>query len=333
MSVEIFPIGDRAAWLERRRSYLNASDIACLFGVHRHKTLAQLVAQMRGLEGLEADSESPLIRRGNALEDDAADEVRKLHPTWNIFHCEHQYIDKEARIAATPDYIVVDPNRSGNGALQIKVVSSPIFKRDWADSPPLSHLLQLSTEMMLLQDCSWGAIGALIIGDHQYDCCVYPVERNRGAEARLRSDAAQFWRAFDAGEHPAINFERDGALIALLYPTAVRNKTLDLTGDNRIGELLEKRERLRNEIKQLETECKTTETEIKAKIADAESAVTNGWRISFKTQHRKAHWVSESSSRVLRATRLPSNVRTESEGLTLIADREKSTPISTDREF
>ena len=128
--VEIYPIGDRETWLERRRRYLNASDIACTFGLHDYKTLARLTAEMRGLES-DVDPDNPLIRRGNALEDDAKDEIQKQHPNWRIWRCENQYVDPIARVACTPDFFVEDPERPGIGSLQIKVVAQPTFKKKW----------------------------------------------------------------------------------------------------------------------------------------------------------------------------------------------------------
>jgi predicted phage-related endonuclease len=304
--VRAYSTADRDAWLERRPRYLNASDNAALFGLHKFKTLAQLVARMRGVDGigaLDPDPESALIRRGHALEDDAIDEVQKLRPAWRISKCEHQYVDEQQRIAATPDYIAIDPEREGRGVLQVKVVNAQAFKRDWADAPPLMYLLQLSQEMMLTPDCTWGAVVALCIGDFSFEASLYPIERNNTAEVRLRTAAAEFWRTYDAGEHPAIDFERDGALIALMFPKEVPGKVVDLSTDNAIGDLLTRREILRDTAKDVEKRLTAVENEIKAKIGDAEAALVPGWRITFKQQHRAAHEVKATSFRVLRATR------------------------------
>jgi len=301
--VEVHPIGDRNTWLERRRKYLNASDIACTFGLHDYKTLARLVAEMRGLTS-DVDPESPLIRRGHALEDDALDEIQKLRPAWHITPCLNQYIDPVARIACTPDALVINPVLEGVGCLQIKVVADSVFRRKWPDAtPPLGYLLQVATEMMLVPNCTWSALGALVVGDFKFEAHVYPVDRNRAAEIRLRTAAAEFWQTFDRGDQPVIDFERDGALIALMFPTEVPGKIVDLSTDNLIGELLQRREILKATAKDVDTRLKATETEIKEKIGDAEAALVNGWRVTLKTQHRKEYSVAASSFRVLRTTR------------------------------
>ena len=300
---DIHPVTE-LCWRDERPRLLNASEISCCFGLNDYKTLAQLVAEKRGLTGLEADPESALIRRGHALEDDAVDEIQKLRPTWRISLNKDHYVDHGHRMAAIPDAIVRDPERDGIGALQIKVVSRPVFARKWQDdTPPLGYLLQLAQEMMLIPGCTWGAIGALVIGDFTFNAYVYPVDRNRTAETRLRTAAGDFWSAFDRGDTPVIDFERDGALIALMFPTATPGKIVDLSTDNAVGELLERREMLKATAKDVETQLKLAETAIKAKLGDAEGALVPGWRVTLKTQHRSAYEVAESTFRVLRAVR------------------------------
>lgn len=301
--IDVHPVSD-ACWDVERPTLLNASEIAAPFGAHEHKTLARLVAEKRGLAS-DVDPESPLIRRGHALEDDALDEIQKLRPTWRIAPNAMHYVDHARRMAAIPDAFVRDPARDGLGVLQIKVVSRPVFKRKWPEeTPPLGYLLQLAQEMMLVPGCTWGAVGALVIGDFSYDAFVYPIERNLKAEGRLRVAAANFWQSFDGGDTPTIDFERDGDLIALMYPTEVPGKVVDLSTDNAIGELLERREMLKDTCRDIEARLKTTEAEIRAKLGDAERALVPGWNVSLKLQHRKEHLVRATSFRALRATRL-----------------------------
>jgi hypothetical protein len=297
---------DNDLWLEWRRKNVNASEVGALFGVHDYLTLAKLVAIKRGIEGLDPDSEDALIRRGNALEDDAADEVSRLEPTWEIEKAIEYFIDTEHRLACTPDFFVRDPARPGRGVLQTKVVSRPVFRSKWdvdTRTPPFFISLQTAVEMMLT-DATWGAVGALVLGDYNYDPYIFPIERNRGAEKKLTDASKEFWRAFDAGEEVTIDYERDQRLIALLFPREIPGKIIDLTGDNRIRELLELRAARKEKIDELTTELDKTDAEIKAKMRDAEAALLDGWKLTLKHQHRRAHEVSASDFRVLRATRL-----------------------------
>jgi predicted phage-related endonuclease len=300
--VDVHPVTD-ACWDVERPKLLNASENGCLFGVHAFTTLARLTAEKRGLVKNDVDPEHALIRRGHALEDDTLDEVRKLRPTWRITPGTKHYVDRKDRLGAIPDAIVEAPERQGLGVLQAKVVSRPVFRRQWPDeTPPLSYLLQLAQEMMLV-GAEWGAIGALVIGDFSFDAHVFEVTRDHKAEGRLREAAAKFWRAFDAGDIPTVDFERDGDLIALLYPAEVTGKIVDLTTDNVIGELLERRQILKDTEKDICSRLEATEAEIKAKLGDAERALVPGWHVTLKLQHRKAHHVKASSFRMLRASR------------------------------
>src|SRR5215813_11727946 len=144
MTIERRTITDRESWLVWRTEYLTASDIGACFGVHPYdKTLAQVSAEKRGLGGLGPDPESELIIRGNALEDDARDEVARLQPTWEINKSTSFYVDQEHRLAATPDFVCVDPERDGFGCLQIKVIASSIFREKWTeDLAPFGFILQ-----------------------------------------------------------------------------------------------------------------------------------------------------------------------------------------------
>jgi predicted phage-related endonuclease len=311
-AIDIHPVTD-ACWsggaagiCPGRPKLINASENACLHGLDPYnRTLAQLTAGKRDPKHkIEPDSDSEVIQRGHALEDDAVDAIRKLCPTWQISLNKNHYVDQRHRMACIPDALVIDPARDGTGVLQIKVVARQIFKQKWDDeTPPTGFLLQLAQEMMLVPGCTWGAVGALVIGDFTFRAHVYPVERNRQAEIRIRTTVAEFWQAFDRGDIPAIDFERDGALIELMYPTATPGKVIDLSRDNLILELLERREILKTTVKDIEARLQTCETEIKAKLGDAEAAVVPGWRVTLKQQHRKEHMVAASSFRALRTTR------------------------------
>jgi predicted phage-related endonuclease len=305
MPIERRKINDRNEWLEWRRANLNASEIAACFGLHPYMSLAQLVAQKRGIEGLGPDPESALIRRGNALEDDARDEVEKLYPQWEITKNTDYFIALEHRLGATPDFLCLNPDRRGFGVLQTKVVANPIFRREWQhDTPPYYAILQTATEM-LLSNAAWGAIAPLVVGDFSFEVPqVYFIERHVGAEDRVYDAAREFWRAFDAGEQPTIDYDRDQKLISLLYPAEVPGKVVDLSTDNRVRELLETRELLRATKDDIEHRLESAETEIKAKIKDAEAAIINGWKVTFRQQHRRAYQVAASTFRVLRASRI-----------------------------
>jgi hypothetical protein len=205
-------------------------------------------------------------------------------------------------MGATPDFFVHDPERKGLGILQAKIVASLQFrnhKSGWTDEqPPLWVSLQVTQEMLLSQ-ASWGLVAALIVGDYRYELKTYPVDRHAGAERRIVEAVREFWRAVDAGEEPKVDYERDGALLAVLYPREVPGKMIDLRGDNEILTLLDDLEMFDAAVKLNEAEVEKRRNALKAKLGDAESALVRGWRLTLKQQTVKEHVRKEHSFRRL----------------------------------
>jgi len=301
--IDIHPVTDECHGPESL-TILNASEMGSLFGVGI-KTLGHVTGRKRGIVKSDPDDvENPLLERGLDLEDVIRKRVQRLRPTWRITKCTDHYVDRVNRIGAKPDNLVIDPARDGVGVLESKVVTRRNHEREWLTNvPPLKFLLQLSTQMMLVPDCTWGAIAALKIGEFSYETILYTTERDHGAEIRLRTAAADYWRVFDAGDLPVIDFERDAELIRLMYPDEVPGKVIDLSGDNYIQDLLQRREILKGTADDVAKRLKACETEIRAKLGDAESAIVPGWRVTLRTQHRKEYTVEANSFRVLRTTR------------------------------
>lgn len=78
---------------------------------------------------------------------------------------------------------------------------------------------------------------------------------------------------------------------------------LDLTNDNFLPALLDERAALKAGIEANQKRLKEIDASIVAKLAGAEEAVTNGWKITNKITVKKEHVVKECIFTVLRATR------------------------------
>jgi hypothetical protein len=88
------------------------------------------------------------------------------------------------------------------------------------------------------------------------------------------------------------------------YMTKPR-EPLDLTGDNRIKELLEQRERLAVIIRRAKLLKEEAEAEIRDKLGEAEEAFTDNWLITVRTVPRREFTVPAGPPhQVLRAMRL-----------------------------
>ena len=300
--IEKIPITSEVQWLELRKHDITASVVGALFGLHPYKTIGALHAEKTGVEIPGPDPDSPLILRGHDMEDNVAKRARAAFPTWEITKSTDYYRDAEARMGATPDFLIHDPDRKGLGILQAKIVAGMQFKNPksgWTDSQaPLWISLQVTQEMMLTE-AEWGMIGALIVGDFRYELKTYPVDRHFGAERRIREAVREFWRAVDANEEPKIDYERDGALLAVLYPREVPGKTVDLRGDNEILTLLDRLESIEADNRAIETEVERLRNAIKAKLGDAELAMVRGWRVTLRQQTVREHVRKQASFRRL----------------------------------
>ena len=271
--------------LERTQD-ITASVIGALFDLHPYTTIYALYAFHRGAD-LGDVKESTVMRRGHALEPVVAHEIKKRHPNWKILRNKYYYRDPELRIGATPDFLIEGDER-GPGLLQTKTVASSVFRRHWSeDNPPFWIALQAQTELMMT-GLHWGIIAPLVVGDFAFDIHEYEVPHHAGAQAKIRTAAAEFWKAVDECREPKPAFDRDSAIINALYPHEAKGKAVDLTHNNRVRALLEAIERNDAEAKRLKAETEAAETEIKAAMGDAEIAVVPGWRVAWKARHRKA---------------------------------------------
>jgi len=302
--IERIPIVDRAQWLELRKQDVTASTVAALFGMHPYQTIAGLHAEKHGVEFDQVDPEAEVVRRGLVLETVVAGEVARLRPEWQIERANVYLRDRRLRLGATPDFFILGDPR-GRGVLQTKTVGATKYKRDFGEdgtTPPFWMTAQCLTEMHL-DGAAFGALGILVLGEFTFKTVVIEVPRHPAAERKITAAVAQFWVTSTAGEVPAIDYERDGALLAVMFPEAEPGKVVDLRSDNRIGELLERRERLGEEMKTSKTELEMIDTELKEKLGDAEGALVRGWRLTFKTIRRKAYEVKATAFRQLRVVR------------------------------
>jgi predicted phage-related endonuclease len=281
---------------------VTASQVPALFGCHRWMTPAGLYAAKRGVKMPEADPESSVIRRGHALEPLVAAEVGKKRHNWTIKPAGVYLRDPDIRLGATPDFFFT--NETGRrGVLQTKTVGASQFRKEWDDiNVPFWVALQTVTEMML-DDADLGAIGVLVVGDYTWETYVYDVPRHPATERRIRKAVATFWEDVAAGREPKIDYERDGPLLAVLFPHDVPGKIVDLTGDNELPEKLDRLEHLKGAIKAAKAEQDVVTNEIKAKMRDAEIALVQGWRLTLKETHRDGYTVAPTSFRQLRANR------------------------------
>lgn len=302
--IEIIEPRDRDAWLALRRQDVTASVVGALFHEHEFTSTFELWALKSGR--LPADTtETPAMQRGRLLERVAVDLLRERHADWTIEHnaAENRYYrDPDARIGATPDVIVEAPGR-GRGVVQIKSVEATVYRRKWLANgepePPFWIVLQAITEAHLV-GAEWAAVAPLVVG-HGLDMPLIDIPLTPGVWDAIKQRAAEFWSMVESGREPSPDFARDGNVIDRLFANADEHEEIDLSGDNRVPELLDDRVRLQAQIKTAQADVKAIDAEIKAKLGTASIAhLGDGRRITWKTVSRKGYVVEPTTFRQLR---------------------------------
>ena len=307
--VVVTPILNRSQWLELRKPLITASVAAALFGdgVHPYHTAYGLWALKSGLVD-EDPTETPSMRRGRLLEPVALDLIAEEFPDWRINPCLGFYADPVSRIGATPDAFATRPDIEGLGVVQIKTVGHFAFKKGWRGMDgdveiPLWVAVQASVEAALT-GASWAAVAAMSLGDGGLDLYVEDVPLRPALMAKLRVLAVDFWRRVETGDSYPPDFNRDSAAIARIYSDADNGVQIDLSGDLRVAEIIEEREKLKAR------EADGAKAEKSRKVLDAEliykmgnaarGELADGRIIEAPTTNRKAYEVKASSYRTVK---------------------------------
>lgn len=301
MNVERHPVTDRASWLAMRQQDVTASAVGALLGVHEYVTPYALWAEKTGRLASDEGETGPM-RRGRLLERVAIDMLREDRPAWQIKPGAHYYRDPAARLGATPDVLVVDPER-GPGIVQVKSVEPGVFRRKWRDEAgelelPLWIAVQVITEAHLTE-AKWAAVAALVV-DFDVELHLIDAPIHAGVIERVREAVDGFWRLIESGATPDPDYGRDGSLIEQLFREG-DGEEIDLSTDNMLPGLLDERKRLSDEKSAAEKRLKEIKAEILFKLGLATAGrVSDGRLITAKTVNRKAYTAAATSFRDVR---------------------------------
>jgi putative phage-type endonuclease len=293
---EYRPITSRVEWLRWRRDFLTASDVPAAAGVDRFKTRLRLF--MEKTELVPDIVETSAMRRGRHFETAALAYLQEEHPDWTIERPNVFIADTENRLGATPDAWLTVAGCKVN--CQIKTVSRPVFER-WDGKAPLGYQLQVVTEN-LLSEADSGLLAVLAVSAHDAELHCFDIPRHPAAEENIRQIARQFWADVEEGRRPPADYSRDAEQIAALFPHAVPDTILDLSGDNRLPKQLARRDLLKRVISRAGERVKLIDNEIKDKMGAAEVAELPGWKITWKDTFYKGYTkvVPESTRRDFR---------------------------------
>ena len=329
--IETFPIELREAWLSLRQSDITASIAGALLGCHEYVTAYGVWMDKTGR--LPRDEEmTEAQERGTELEPialkrlksgqyiyykDAEDgtqikidytlrgeDGKKLHhpPKWNIWNPQVYLRDTEARVGATPDAFVDDPE-CGRGVIQFKSVHPSPFHHRWRNEagiiqPPLWIVVQAIIEAHLAK-AQWAAVGALVIS-YGIELHIVDVPIHAGVIERVYEETRKFWRLVESNATPPPDFLRDAALIAQLFAKDDGTE-VDLTSDNELPAVFDSLLEARAAKQHAEVDEKKAKAAILDKLGTASFArLADGRRISAKMQHRQGYLVKPTDFRTIR---------------------------------
>jgi putative phage-type endonuclease len=188
-------MNDREAWLEQRKQYVTASDVAAVLGENPYSTRDEIKAEKRGAPRKVVDRDSRVrMALGTNCEDGiartAADEFG-----WNLRKVGVLIPDAvEPRLAATPDYEWDSP--CGRANCQVKLTRAyHRGKSGWGvKGPPIHYQIQVQAEMA----CT-GLQHSVLLVCHAGELSLrsYYVARHDGVIAKIRREVARFWQELE----------------------------------------------------------------------------------------------------------------------------------------
>lgn len=288
-----------AEWVDGRKSFIGASEVASVFGVGYAATSPLTVWWSK--RGNEPPAFDDATRKRMALGKKMEPIISDLFTDETGLPCHdpgdfavfyHREIPWHAttldRLAVHDDY--------GPVPVELKHINGR-FRGDWdaEDEPPLKYMVQCQAQISVTGASHCYLVG-LIGGD---ELSVRLVERNQKFIDAMLVRLADFWKHVQDGSMPPIDeSEATKAMLATIYPRDT-GLTVSLPGDatDWDRELIEVKE----QIKTLETRRNYLENQIKAAIGDAAIGLLPcGGSYSWRTQQRAEYVVKATEFRVLR---------------------------------
>ncbi len=271
------PIRDEAHWRELRAQHVGGSEVAALFGEHAQVSRFDLWQRKAGKIAEPDLSDNERVFWGTVLEPAIAMGVT-IKTGWSVKKVRRYYsmLPKMA-LGGSLDYEIVGHDR-GPGILEIKTADWLVV-RGWEDGePPLSYELQVQS-YLACTGRAWGCMAVLVGGN---DLRLFNYERRPKTIAIIEAEVGAFWRSIAEEKPPAPDFTRDGGTIARLYASTATGKSVDLSGSNRLPELIADYQRGAAQEKEGAAVKSAAKAEILPLIGDAERIICGQATISAK---------------------------------------------------
>ena len=287
--------GSRDEWLEARHRGIGGSDAAAAIGLNRWKAPLAVYCDKLGIGDPDNELSEP-AEWGLLLEPVLIEKYRSVTgrrvqtPSgFELYRSPHHPF-----MSCTPDGLITDPERDGEGVLEAK--TGGVFTlKEWKEEPPLEYQVQLQHNMAVL-DLKWGSFAVLIGGQRFFWC---DMERNdRFCEVLVRKEA-DFWERVVTGTPPDPDASTSTSeAIARLYPGET-GRTIDL--DDEASEWNRRHLAIKEAKKRLELQERLYGNRLRAAIGEATfGRLPDGSRLSLKTVKKEPFMVTPSPYRELR---------------------------------
>lgn len=283
MSVRILKPADKLEWHGARKQFVTASVAGALLGVHPYTTRYQIWAEKT--DRIQADdAENAAMRRGRLLEPAAVQMLCEERPDWIIDYRNDQafYCDDEIRIGCTPDAFAMRPDIVGDGIVQFKTSSEEAFRNGWIDQEtgdveiPLWIAVQAIVEAKMT-GAKWAAVAVMVVG-RGIHMEVVDIPLHDAVWQKLVTATAEFWAVTDVGQHPPIDWDRDGSTVIDVNRYS-RAKVIDLSTDEYFDTFVARLDSTRIERREKQKLEEGLRAQVIYAMGDAEVAETNRFTV------------------------------------------------------
>jgi putative phage-type endonuclease len=189
----------REQWLAERRLGIGGSDVHHLFSEPPDGCRRQLAYDKLNIEPDYPQEVLPVMRRGNRLEDPAAEEYaeqtgRRVEKRGAITSVEHPFL------RVNIDRVILDvADKPGDGVLEIKTMNHWALRKVRKEGLRAAHILQVQ-HGMAVTGFSWGAFA--VLHPDSWEMLAFDVERDETLIAAIVREGRSFWAQVQEGELP-----------------------------------------------------------------------------------------------------------------------------------
>ena len=257
-------------WKNARRQGIGGSDAAAVCGLNRWKS--PLAVYLEKIGEIENDIDNEQMYWGRVLEDVVAREFAKRTKM------KVRNVNFIVRHPLYPFMIANLDRKIERKPYLLECKTTSVYRADeWKDSIPQEYALQVHHYLAVTGYQK--AYVAVLIGGQKF--VIREIGRDPEIIEYLIKIEKEFWQMVETRTPPAIDGSDEAKrILDLLYPVAVQKNPIQL--DNSVNALIEDRNALAKQIKQLEVLKNEKENQLKALLKGNESGKTDKYIVQWK---------------------------------------------------